>query len=116
MEGSIHREGNLLIGEGEAGLQMYDDTMNLALSKTIKIAYFIRTAVLSLSTLVACFGAYQWDSKTISVAAGGLGVLAIQQGISAYKSRKQYKKGLEEAISHGWNSPEQLKQIDHGYL
>ncbi len=116
MQGNVRREGNFLIGEGKAGLQMYDDTMNLALSKTIKTTSFVRTSILSLSTLVAGFGAYQLDSKTLSAVAGALGVFAIQQGISALKERKQYNEYLDEAVSHGYSTREELKKIDYRWL
>jgi len=80
MEGNVRREGRYLIGEGKAGLQIYDDTMNLALSKTIKTAYFVRTSILSLSTLVTSFGAYQLDSKALSASAGALSFLQSNRG------------------------------------
>jgi len=116
MKGSIYREGNLVVGEGEAGLQMQEDIMKLAISRTINTTYTIKAGFLSLCTLAAGFGAYESENKALSVLAGGLGILAIQQGISAYKSRKQYRKDLDEAGSHSHLSRKELQGIDSRYL
>ena len=113
LEGSIKREGNLLVGEGEAGMQMYDDTMQLAIDKTVKTGTVVRTVLSSAVTAGLAFLAYKFDNLYLAAAGGAMATIAIQQGNQAIDACKKYAHTLDEAVSHGWNSKEELKKINH---
>src|SRR3989344_3733989 len=111
LEGIIRREGNLLVGEGEAGMQMYDDTMQLAIDKTVKTAYIVRTVLSTAATALTAWLAYKFDNLYVAAASGAMATIAVQQGKHAVEACKKYAHTLEEALSHGWNSKDNLKKI-----
>ncbi|MEI7718414.1 MAG: hypothetical protein WCI72_00985 [archaeon] len=116
LSGSIRREGNLIIGEGAAGMQVYDDTMNLALTKTSKTATFVKTAIYTAFAGTATYFACKFHNPYIGIAAGALSTIAVQQGKQAVDACKRYSHTLEEAVSHGWETKENLKRINWRYL
>jgi len=116
LDGKILKEGNLRIGEGEEGMRMFDDTMALALRKTAKTSYILRTAVLTIATAIVAGLAYHFDNIYAGGAAGALGTLALQQGKETLEASGYYAEALEEAISHGWATESELRKIDRRYL
>lgn len=116
LEGSIRREGDLLVGEGTAGMQMFDDTMLLAIDNTIKTSSIVRTVISTAVTAGIAFLAYKFDNLYIAATGGAMSTIAIQQGKQAVEACKKYAHTLDEVVSHGWNSREGLKEIDHRYL
>ena len=116
LEETIRQEGNLLIGESDAGMQMFDDTMKLALDKTVKTGYLARTVVSSIATAVLAGLAYKFDNIYLAATSGAIATIAVQQGIHAVDACKKYAKTLDEAISHKWGSEEQIRQINYRYL
>jgi len=116
LEGTIRAEGSLLVGEGDKGLQMYDDTMQLAIAKTARTGYVARTVLSTVATVVAAWAAYRFDSLPTAALGGAMAVVSIQQGRNALAACRQYASSLDEAVSHGWGSREQLKRIDSIYL
>jgi len=115
-EGTIRREGNILVGEGEAGMEMFDDTMKLGISKTLKQGYTARTILATGISATLGFLAYKFDNLPLAAASGSIGTVAVQQGVEMVKAWKEYAHTLEEAVSHDWNSKEDLKKIDSRYI
>ena len=105
-----------IVGEGQAGMDMFDDTMSLALAHTIKQAYLTRTMLSLFATAGVCFGANTLDSKVLAAGAGALAIIAFQQRIRAIGAKKEYNKRLDEAELHGWASRQQLETINWRYL
>ncbi len=95
---------------------MYDDTMLLAMNKTVKTGYLIRTVLSTTATAGIAFLAYKFDNLYLAAASGAIATIAIQQGSQAVDACRKYANTLEEAVSHGWNSREELKKIDYRYL
>lgn len=62
LEGLVRCEGNILVAEGKAGMQMYNDTMQLALTKTIKTRSIISTALWTAAAFVSAYLAYKFDN------------------------------------------------------
>ena len=116
ISGSIRREGNLIIGEGAAGMQVYDDTMNLALTKTSKTATFVYAAIYTALTGTATYFACKFHNPYLGMVAGAISTMAVQKGTQAIDACKRYSHTLEEAVSHGWETEENLRRINWRYL
>jgi hypothetical protein len=116
LEGSIKKEGALLIGDGELGMQMYDDTMQLAINKTLKTRSIVRTIVSGAGAVAMGYLAYKSNSLYCAFASGAITTIALIEGKDAVIAFKKYANTLEEAVSHGWNSREELKKINWRYL
>ncbi|MEE9525858.1 MAG: hypothetical protein V3V78_04605 [Candidatus Woesearchaeota archaeon] len=116
LEGTIRKEGNLVIGKGEAGMQIYDDTMQLAITKSAKTGYVVRTVISASVAAALAWLACKYDNLYLAAGSGATAAITVQQGRRAVKACKKYAQTLSEVVSHGWNSKEELKKIDDRYL
>lgn len=116
LEGTIKKEGDLLIGTGNAGLNMFDDTMKLGITKTIKHRHLFNSTFLGLLTIGIGYLANDYDSLYLAAGAGSIATFAGIQIKEFIKTSKEYTKTLNEAVEHGWASKEELKKIDSRYI
>lgn len=113
-------DGSVLVSEGNDTFDMFGDTMQLAIARTVRDVYLMRTGVFSVLAAGAVWGAYGFDNKALSIASGVVGAISalttLYNGVRSVPASKEYAQTLDEVVSHGWAPREQLKTIDSRYL
>ncbi len=113
-------DGSVFVSDGNAAFDMFGDTMRLAISRTVRDTYLVRTGVFSVLAAGAVCGAYNFDNKALSIASSVIGVISalatLYNGVRSVPASKEYAQTLDEVVSHGWAPREQLKTIDSRYL
>lgn len=117
IDSKIEDLGNgIKVGEGDAGLQMFVDTMRLAINKTLKTGHTFRAITSSLISVGLGYFAFKNQSIYLAFASGAVTSYAIPQILNAIETSKTYAKTQKDAISHGHGTIEELKKINHRYL